>query len=124
MASKRSWCSVLGCNNEHSSRFDVPKSEPLKTQWLSFVFEGNSPPDQPQFFHVCANHFSPCFINEGQFKAGFAKKLLLKKGSVPTIRVPAAPPEEVCNVLLTFILQFFTIIFALITEPSFHFSKL
>ncbi len=49
MASKRTWCSVLGCNNEHSSRFDVPKSEPLKTQWLSFVFEGNSPPDQPQF---------------------------------------------------------------------------
>ncbi len=96
MASKRSWCSVLGCNNEHSSRFDVPKLEPLKTQWLSFVFEGNSPPDQPQFFHFCANHFSPdCFINEGQFKAGFAKKLLLKKGSVPTICVPAAPPEEV-----------------------------
>jgi len=28
-------------------------------------------------------------------KAGFAEKLLLKKKSVPTIHVPAAPPEEV-----------------------------
>ncbi|XP_067292168.1 uncharacterized protein [Pseudorasbora parva] len=91
MPSKRLWCSVLGCNNEHSSHFDVPKSEPLKTQWLSFVFDGNNPPDQRQCFHVCANHFSPdCFINAGQYKAGFAKKLLLKKGSVPSVRVPAA----------------------------------
>ncbi|KAG1928205.1 uncharacterized protein LOC120477297 [Pimephales promelas] len=95
MASKRLWCSVLGCNNEHISHFDVPKSEPLKTQWLSFVFKGNIPSRQRQYYHVCANHFSPdCFINEGQYKAGFAKKLLLKKQSVPTIRVPAAPPEK------------------------------
>ncbi len=27
----------------------------------------------------CANHFTPdCFLNEGQFKAGFVKKLKLK----------------------------------------------
>ena len=65
-------------------------------------------------------HTPDCFINEGQYKAGFAKKLLLKKGSVPTIRVPAAPPEEVseCNVLLTFIL-----IFILIFANSLHASR-
>jgi len=66
MVSKRLWCSVLGSNKEHS-RYNVPKSEPLKTQWLSFVFKGNIPHEQYQCFHVCMNNFSPdCFINEGQ----------------------------------------------------------
>ena len=32
-------------------------------------------------------------------KAGFAKKLLLKIGLVPTIRVPAVPPEEEVSVM-------------------------
>ncbi|XDV25607.1 hypothetical protein PO909_029498 [Leuciscus waleckii] len=75
MASKRLWCSVLRCNKEHSSHLDVPKSEPLKKQWLSFVFEdmpkgltrgfphGYSP--RSLCFHVCANHFTPdSFTNE------------------------------------------------------------
>jgi len=87
-------CSVLGCNKEHSSHFDVSKSKPLKAQWLSFVFEGIIPHDQCQCFHVCANHFSPALKKKGQYKADFAKKLLLNKGSVPTINVPAEPPEE------------------------------
>ncbi len=31
------------------------------------------------FMSGCANHFTPdCFLNEGQFKAGFVKKLKLK----------------------------------------------
>ncbi|XP_052409539.1 uncharacterized protein LOC127955926 isoform X2 [Carassius gibelio] len=95
MAPKRLWCAVVGCLNEQSSRHLVPTSEPLKTQWLDFIFKGKVPPDLPKSVHVCANHFSPdCFINEGQYKAGFAKKLLLKNGSVPTIRVPASPPRE------------------------------
>ena len=68
MASERLWCSVLGCNKEHSSHFDVPKSDPLKTQWLSFVFEGNIPHDQRQCFHVCANHFTRLLYKRGSVK--------------------------------------------------------
>ncbi len=35
-------CFVVRCNNEHSSRHLLLKSEPLKTQWITFVFEGNA----------------------------------------------------------------------------------
>ncbi len=35
---------VVGCDNEYSSHHLLPKSEPLKTQRIKFVFEGNAPP--------------------------------------------------------------------------------
>ncbi len=41
---KRLSCFVVVCNNEHSSRHLLPTSELLKTQRITFVFEGNAPP--------------------------------------------------------------------------------
>ncbi len=38
-APKRFRCSVVGCNNEHSSRHLLLTSEQLKTQLSTFVFE-------------------------------------------------------------------------------------
>ncbi len=42
MSSKRLRRSVVGCNNEHICRHLLLTSEPLKTQWITFVSEGNS----------------------------------------------------------------------------------
>ncbi len=45
---KRLRCFVVGCNNKCSSRHLLPTSEPLKTQRIKFVFEGNVAPDLPK----------------------------------------------------------------------------
>ncbi len=66
MSPKRLRCFVFECNNEQSTRHLLPTSEPLKTQWITFVFEGNAP-------LIYLNTFMFALI----------------------IRDPASPPEEV-----------------------------
>ncbi len=39
MTSKRLRCFVVRCNNEHSSRHLLLTSDPLKMQWITFVFK-------------------------------------------------------------------------------------
>ncbi|XP_042614665.1 uncharacterized protein LOC109110689 isoform X2 [Cyprinus carpio] len=95
MSPKKHKCSVVGCNNEHSSFHLLPTSEPLKTQWMDFIYEGKAPLKIPKYVYVCANHFFlTVFENEGQFKAGLASKLILKSGSLPTVRDATSPSEE------------------------------
>ncbi|KAF5893777.1 putative GPI-anchored adhesin-like protein PGA55 isoform X1, partial [Clarias magur] len=94
-------CAVFGCKKGHTSVFLPPSSEEVKAKWISFIYGRNIPTDVPKFLYVCAKHFpSDCFLNEGQFKAGFASRLRLKPGSVPTLRAEAPDPEAVSVSLL------------------------
>ncbi len=68
---KRLRCSVVGCNNEYSSRHLLPTSEPLKTQRITFVFEGNAPPDLPKCVYVRATHSWPSFTYRRSEYKGF-----------------------------------------------------
>ncbi|XP_056441103.1 uncharacterized protein LOC130378349 [Gadus chalcogrammus] len=76
---KHGSCSVFGCStNEHNSLFLLPSSEPLKKQWVDFIFSGNE--------KVCAKHFTDdCFLNLVRYKAGLAERLEMESGSVPTL---------------------------------------
>ncbi len=45
MSRKQYRCFVVGCKNEHNSLYFLPKSEPQKTPYISYVFDGNTPPN-------------------------------------------------------------------------------
>ncbi|XP_051761736.1 piggyBac transposable element-derived protein 4-like isoform X2 [Ctenopharyngodon idella] len=70
--------------------FGLPRDAGLREQWLKFMF--NSVPDNynPNLA-VCAAHFTEdSFQNLHEFNAGFAQRLLLKDGAVPTLKAEAA----------------------------------
>ncbi len=52
MTPKRMRCFVVGCNNKHSGRHLLAASEPLKMQWITFIYEGIAPPDLPKYVYI------------------------------------------------------------------------
>jgi hypothetical protein len=76
---------VFGCQGK-TTLHRFPKNQALRDQWMEFVF--------PEHQHSCASvlvcsmHFEDdFFINKAQFEAGFANRLVLKDGAVPTLKV-------------------------------------
>lgn len=101
-------CSVVGCNTPHKSLHHVPTSDPLKTQWMDFIFAGAVPRHVSKYLLVCANHFTTeCFVNQGQYLAGYASYLKLNIGSIPTVRDASGDPEAVRFLFFPFFIILF-----------------
>ncbi|XP_039512565.1 uncharacterized protein LOC120467989 isoform X2 [Pimephales promelas] len=82
----KSKCSVVGCIDPQASLHRLPTSEPLRSAWLSFIYQGNVPTSVSKVIFVCAKHFNDSnFNNLRQFKEGFADRLRLIEGSIPSI---------------------------------------
>ena len=77
---------VFGCEGKLTV-FSFPKNPVLQEQWMPFVFPGQQRSVGSAV--VCSGRFSDeCFINKAQVDAGFANRLLLKRGVVPVIKDP------------------------------------
>ena len=108
-------CSVFGCESKKRSTFVAPSSESLRNQWVYFVFAGNAPTRLPKCVFVCAKHFTDdCFINLGQYKAGFAELLKMKPGSVPTLLASATNRGQVSKLTLYHVLALLCMITLLV----------
>ncbi|XP_055062144.2 uncharacterized protein [Misgurnus anguillicaudatus] len=78
-------CYVPGCAGHVSTFHTLPTEKKCQQAWLMFIY--NRIPEQ--FNHkllICSDHFTAdSFSNLGQYHAGFAQRLVLKKGAIPTI---------------------------------------
>ncbi|XP_041946892.1 uncharacterized protein LOC121707979 isoform X2 [Alosa sapidissima] len=84
--SQRGKCSVPGCTEKGEVCHSLPKDPKTRQAWIMFVYQKIPAKFDAQLF-ICSKHFTEdSFQNLGQFKAGFAKLLLLKRGAVPTVR--------------------------------------
>ncbi|KAK7898511.1 hypothetical protein WMY93_019364 [Mugilogobius chulae] len=82
----KSKCSVELCTHMHNCLHRVPATEPLRSEWIHFIFRGNLPFHVGKTLFVCSNHFEvECFCNFRQYSEGFSQRLRLKEGAVPTI---------------------------------------
>ncbi|XP_056310443.1 uncharacterized protein si:ch73-389k6.1 isoform X2 [Danio aesculapii] len=78
-------CYVPDCSGDVSTLHTLPADKSSQEVWLKFIYD-RVPAQVNSKLMVCSAHFTPdCFSNQGMFQAGFASRLILKKGAVPTI---------------------------------------
>ncbi|XP_062409102.1 zinc finger protein 211-like [Sardina pilchardus] len=85
------YCSVPGCTGNAITFHALPKEPNTQRAWLMFINDKIPLSSFDTKISICSNHFTPdSFDNLGQFQAGFATRLYLKRGAVPTI-LPSLP---------------------------------
>ena len=86
---------VLKCDAK-ANFFHLPRDKHLKNQWLQFIYTTTGIPQMysPTLL-LCSRHFEDdCFTNINAFKYGFASRLILKEGSVPSLFGSASSSES------------------------------
>ncbi|XP_016360078.1 piggyBac transposable element-derived protein 4-like isoform X4 [Sinocyclocheilus anshuiensis] len=79
----------LRCESKSSLHL-LPKHEEVKSQWLKFIFTVTPHQYISNNLLLCSRHFTDgCFLNLGEVNAGFAKRLFIKDGAVPTLFGPS-----------------------------------
>lgn len=77
------------CGNKASPMHALPKNEEQRNKWLEFIF-GTLPVKYTATLALCCDHFNLSdFMNLGAYKSGFALRLFLNPGSVPSRRSKA-----------------------------------
>ena len=77
-------CCVPGCTGKANTH-SLPKEPNIQQAWLLSSYEKIPANFDTQSF-ICSEHFTQdSFDNLGQLQAGFARKLNLERGAVPTV---------------------------------------
>ncbi|XP_048117826.1 oocyte zinc finger protein XlCOF7.1-like [Alosa alosa] len=85
MAEQLRSCVICGSNT--LTLHLLPKKEEIRKKWLEFIFGTRPPAKYCATLVLCSNHFDHSdFSNLGAYSSGFASRLLLKPGSVPSQR--------------------------------------
>lgn len=94
-------CIILGCSfslGDKGTLFSFPKDEFVRDKWAHFVRLYNSSWVFQTTDRICSQHFVQCdFSNWSQFHMGFAQKLVLVKGAVPTVNGFASGSSDSLN---------------------------
>ena len=103
-------CAVVGCKTRDRGLHAMPSVEKEMNLWLDFIYKGHVPEDHGRFLFVCSKHFTTdMFINFSQVQHGYASKLMLNPGSIPTIRDQASEDTSNFEAVSFYLAVFFLI---------------
>lgn len=84
-------CVVMFCNNTNDNNVSLhqfPNDAVIARKWITFVnVKREDEGWVPGTGHICSDHFRPDdYENYGAYLRGYTSKLILKKGSVPSVQ--------------------------------------
>ena len=88
------FCDKTNADNVHLYQFPGSDEEPRRRKWISFVLAKRSDDWNPGSGYICSDHFpDDWFEGLGAYKAGYKKRLDIKKTAIPSIQVSPTPEQ-------------------------------